>query len=181
MTAKAEANAFFFQDFIIGRPDTRLSPMTIGAAGVKIYQNLRHAQIINTTIEADIRPLRWLQWENRMTYSYGKESTGARLPLIAPLSYMGGLRFLWRNIEAEGGVRMAARNNRCGIEYGETPIAGYAIWHLNIGGHCQLGRVGTDIHLGIENLFDRYYSTYSDWNHIPQKGRNIYVNASFQL
>ena len=181
VTTKAEANAFFFQDFIIGRPDTRLSPMTIGAAGVKIYQNLRHAQIVNTTIEADIRPFRWLQWENRMTYSYGKESTGARLPLIAPLSYLSGLRILWRNIEAEGGVRMAACNSHCGTEYGESPTDGYAVWHLNIGGHFQLGKIGTDLHLGVENLFDRYYSTYSDWNHIPQKGRNIYVNVSFQL
>ena len=176
-----EANAFFFQDYIIGRPDTRLSPMTIGAAGVKIYQNLRNAQIVNTTLTADIRPLRWLQWENRITYSYGKESTGARLPLIAPLSYLGSLRFHWKDIEAEGGVRMAARNSHCGTAYGETPTPGYAVWHLNIGSHFQLGRVGTDLHLGVENLFDRYYSTYSDWNHIPQKGRNIYINVSFQI
>lgn len=84
-------------------------------------------------------------------------------------------------IEAEGGVRMAARNSHCGAEYGETPTPGYAVWHLNIGSHFMLGKVATDLHLGIENLFDRYYSTYSDWNHIPQKGRNIYVNVTFQI
>ena len=181
MAVKAEANAFFFQDYIIGRPDTRLSAMTIGAAGVKIYQNLRYARIVNTMFSADIKPFSWLLWENRLSYSYGSESTHARLPLIAPLSYLGSLKFAWHNFEAEGGVHMAARNTHCGTEYGELPTAGYAVWHLNVGTRLQFRKVTANLHVGIENLFDRHYSTYSDWNHIPQKGRNIYVNTSFQL
>ena len=178
---KAETNAFFFQDYIIGRPDSRLSPMTIGAAGVKVYQNLKHAQIVNASLMADFRLASWLLFENRVAYSYGRENTGARLPLIAPLSYLGSLRFSWKYLEAEGGVKMASRNSHCGTEYGETPTAGYAVWHLNIGGQLRLGQVIANLHLGIENLFDRYYATYSDWSHIPQKGRNIYVNTSFQF
>ena len=181
MAVKAEANAFFFQDYIIGRPDIRLSAMTIGAAGVKIYQNLRYARIVNTMFSADIKPFSWLLWENRLSYSYGSESTHARLPLIAPLSYLGSLKFAWHNFEAEGGVHMAARNTHCGTEYGELPTAGYAVWHLNVGTRLQFRKVTANLHVGIENLFDRHYSTYSDWNHIPQKGRNIYVNTSFQL
>ncbi len=181
LAVKAEANAFFFQDYIIGRPDSRLSAMTIGAAGVKIYQNLRYAKIVNTTFSTDIKPFSWLLWENRLTYSYGSESTHARLPLIAPLSYWGSLKFAWHNFEAEGGVHMAARNTHCGTEYGELPTAGYAVWHLNVGTRIQFRSVIANLHFGIENLFDRHYSTYSDWNHIPQKGRNIYVNTSFQL
>ena len=129
---KAETNAFFFQDYIIGRPDSRLSPMTIGAAGVKVYQNLKHAQIVNASLMADFRLASWLLFENRVAYSYGRENTGARLPLIAPLSYLGSLRFSWKYLEAEGGVKMASRNSHCGTEYGETPTAGYAVWHLNI-------------------------------------------------
>jgi iron complex outermembrane receptor protein len=181
LAVKAEANAFFFQDYIIGRPDSRLSAMTIGAAGVKIYQNLRYARIVNTTFSTDIKPFSWLLWENRLTYSYGSESTHARLPLIAPLSYWGSLKFAWHNFEAEGGVHMAARNTHCGTEYGELPTACYAVWHLNVGTRIQFRSVIANLHFGIENLFDRHYSTYSDWNHIPQKGRNIYVNTSFQL
>ena len=176
-----EGNAFFLQNYIIGRPDTRLSAMTIGAAGVKVYQNLPSAQIINATLTADYAPLRWLTWKNRLSYSYGRESSGARLPLIAPLTYQGSLQFLWRNITAQCGVRMATRNSHCGTLYGETSTPGYAVWNLNIGGHFRLGRVSYDLNLGVENLFDCHYSTYSDWNHIPQKGRNIYVNTAFQL
>ena len=155
--------------------------MTIGAAGVKVYQNLKHSQIVNASLQADFHLAPWLLFENRVAYSYGQESTSARLPLIAPLSYLGSLRFRWKYMEAEGGVKMASRNSHCGTEYGETPTAGYAVWHLNIGGQVRLGQFIANLNFGIENLFDRYYSTYSDWNHIPQKGRNIYVNTSFQF
>ena len=37
------------------------------------------------------------------------------------------------------------------------------------------------IRAGVENLFDKQYATYADWNHIPQKGRNIYMNLTFEL
>ena len=181
LSVKGEVDAFFFHDYIIGRPDTRLSAMTLGAAGVKIYQNLSYAQIVNASLTADYRPVEWLEWSNRIAYAYGKESRGERLPLIAPLSYQGSLRLRWSNLDAEGGVRMASRNSHCGKDYGETPTSGYAVWHLNVGGHFNIGEVGADLHLGVENLFDRHYSTYSDWNHIPQKGRNVYVNASFRI
>ena len=181
LTVKGETDAFFFHDYIIGRPDTRLSAMTLGAAGVKIYQNLSYAQIVNASFTADYKPVKWLEWSNRIAYGYGRESRGERLPLIAPLSYQGSIRVRWSNLDAEGGVRMASRNSRCGKDYGETPTSGYAVWHLNVGGHFNIGEVGTNLHLGVENLFDRHYSTYSDWNHIPQKGRNVYVNASFRI
>ena len=148
---------------------------------VKIYQNMSYAQIVNVSLTADYRPVKWLEWSNRIAYGYGKESRGERLPLIAPLSYLGSLRMRWSNLDAEGGVRMASRNKNCGKAYGETLTSGYAVWHINVGGHFNIGGVGTDLHLGVENLFDRRYSTYSDWNHIPQKGRNVYVNVAFQI
>ena len=175
-----EANAFFFSNYIIGRPDTRLSAMTLGAAGVKVYQNLASARIVNASLTADCRLAKGLQWENRLSWSYGSESTGARLPLIAPLSYQSALRLSWKTINAEGGVQTAARNSHCGAFYGETPTAGYAVCHLSVGTRWQWGNVGADLRLGVENLFDRHYSTYSSWNHIPQKGRNIYANATLQ-
>ena len=178
---KAEGNAFFFSDYIIGRPDDRFSPMTIGAAGVKVYQNLSSAQIVNATLTAAWSPFEPLRWENRLTYSYGRESTGARLPLIAPLTYVGTLRYTRGSLEAEAGVRMASRNSRCGTEYGETPTSGYAVWHVNAAYLLRLGTVAAELRAGVENIFDRHYSTYSDWNHIPQKGRSVYANVTLQF
>jgi iron complex outermembrane receptor protein len=33
--------------------------------------------------------------------------------------------------------------------------------------------------IGVENIFDRFYTTYSDWNKIPRSGRNFFLNLSF--
>lgn len=181
LEVKAEANAFFFADYIIGRPDTRLSPMTIGAAGVKIYQNMHSAQIINSTLSVLWRFMPALQWENSLTYSYGRESSHSCLPLIAPLTYSGTLRYNRGNLMLEGGVRAASRKSVCASEYGETPTAGYAVWHADLGYSFVISSVTTELRIGTENIFNKYYSTYSDWNHIPQKGRNFYANITFNL
>ena len=52
-----------------------------------------------------------------------------------------------------------------------------------IAANYQLSILNSQLALrfGIENLFDKRYTTYADWCDIPQKGRNIYVNLSFEL
>ena len=179
--ARLEVNAFLFQNYIIGTPDDRLSPMTIGAAGVKVYQNLKNAQIVNASLVFNIKPLPWLRWNNRVSYSYGKESTGARLPQIAPLTYTTALKVLLQNWEGELGGELVSRQDNYSSKYGETPTPGYAVWRISAGYQFPIYSVLANIHIGVDNLFDRYYSTYSDWNHIPQKGRNIYINVSLQI
>lgn len=178
---KAETDAFFFSDYIIGLPDSRLSAMTIGAAGVKVYQNLRSACIVNSTLSLVLHPIASLSVDNRLVYSYGKENTGSRLPLIAPLTYNGNVRYSYKSLTAGLGVRMAARNSNYSEKYGETSTPGYAVWNVDFDYRLSLGRVLVDLRLGAENIFNRYYSTYSDWNHIPQKGRNVYFNTVFRF
>jgi iron complex outermembrane receptor protein len=36
-----------------------------------------------------------------------------------------------------------------------------------------------NVRLGVENIFDTYYSTFSSWNNIPSKGRNLVLNLNF--
>ncbi len=181
LDASIEANTFFFSNYIIGIPDSRLSPMTIGAAGVKVYQNLSDARIVNVSARLNGQILPWLRWENRISYSYGKESAGDRLPMIAPFSVTSTLKMQFTDVEAEGGVELVDRHRDYSKKYGETPTSGYAVWHLSMGYRLTLGYVVAHIHVGVENLLDKRYSTYADWNHIPQKGRNIYANFTLQL
>ena len=174
---KAEVDAFFFTDYIIGQPDSRLSAMTIGAAGVKVYRNLRNAQIVNSNLKMTWHPIAPLVIDNSITYSYGKENTGSRLPLIAPLAYNATVRYAYKNLTAGIGTQMAARNSGCAEKYGETSTAGYAIWNADINYRLSLGKPVADLRIGVENMFNKRYSTYSDWNHIPQKGINAYFNV----
>ena len=178
---KVEGNVFFLQNYIIGKPDLRLSAMTIGAAGVKIYQNLNNARIVNVTFQGNWYILHWIRLENRLTYSYGVESTNSYLPLIAPLSYHGALKASFEKWEVEVGMEAADKHSKYSEKYGETETPGYEVFHFSAGHHLKFKDFSVDLHAGIENVLDRKYTTYSDWNHILKKGRNIFINASFTL
>lgn len=178
---KVEANVFLFQNYIIGKPDSRLSPMTIGAAGVKIYQNLNNARIMNIIVTGNYNIYDWLRLENCFRYSYGVESTGSHLPLIAPFTYNGAIKTVMDKFEAEAAAECAANHSDYSAKYGETQTPGYVVFRISAGYHLDFKSFSVDIHTGIENILDRKYTTYSDWNHILEKGRNIFVNASFTI
>lgn len=179
--ARLETNAFFFSNYIIGRPDDRLSAMTIGAAGVKIYQNLSSAQVLNVYGTVLLKLLPLTTWEHRIGYSYGRDHTGTPLPLIAPLNYSSVVRYTGRRLEFEAGTELVARQHRYSARYGERPTPAYAVWHASAGWRFGVRGAAADLHIGVENLFDRRYTTYSDWNHLPQKGRSFYANLALQL
>lgn len=181
LSLKLDANAFFFSNYIIGGPDERLSAMTLGAAGVKIYRNLSGARIANFSATGDWHICDLLALHARLDYAVGTESTGARLPLIAPLTGRTSLRLTLRRLVVEGGIRLAARHTDYSPKYGETPTPGYGVCDLHAHYPLRLGSSTLHLRLGVENLLDRHYTTYSDWNHIPQKGRNLFANASLSL
>ena len=44
-----------------------------------------------------------------------------------------------------------------------------------------MGANQMNVKLGVENIFDINYTTYSDWNNIPRMGRNLFINLSYHL
>lgn len=83
--------------------------------------------------------------------------------------------------EAEAAAEWAANHSDYSAKYGETQTPGYVVFRISAGYHLDFKSFSVDIHTGIENILDRKYTTYSDWNHILEKGRNIFVNASFTI
>ena len=172
-----DANAFFFTNYIIGQFETRLSPMTVAAEGVKVYGNIDHATIANASLFAEWKPVKGLRWSVKGTYSLGRDDEGENLPLIAPLSYQSRLSYSTGALSVLAEVKGHARQAKYGKKYGETETAAWTILNLSA---TYSWRIIT-LRVGIENLFDKYYATYADWCHIPQKGRNIYLNLAFEF
>ena len=176
-----DANVFFFYNYIIGQFERRLSAMTVGAEGVKVYGNISHATIANISLTTEWQPIKGLRWMTKGTYSLGRDGEGGTLPLIAPLSYQTRLSYVIARLNLTAELKGHAHQSKCGWKYGETPTAAWAI--VNISGARQFTVLNTQVcvRAGIENLFDRNYATYADWCHIPQKGRNIYMNLTLEL
>ena len=181
LTIGLDANAFFFYNYIIGQFEDRLSAMTVGAEGVKVYGNLDHATIVNTSLKVEWKPIKGLSWLAKATYSVGRDDEDDNLPLIAPLTYRSRLNYTTKSFGVQAEVQGNARQAQYGKKYGETETSAWTVVNLSANWHLTVGSGQLALRLGVENLFDRYYATYADWCHIPQKGRNIYVNLSLEL
>ncbi len=172
----ADANIFLFKNYIIGHFEQRLSAMTVGAEGVKVYGNLDHATIANLSLTAGLEG-RFLQLDGKVSYSSGRDNQGDALPLIAPIAWQTHLDLAKGSWSGQIEVKGNGRQRVWGIKYGETASARWAILNLS----AQYRYRYLSVRAGVENLLDKFYATYADWNDIPQKGRNVYVNLTIEI
>jgi iron complex outermembrane receptor protein len=172
-----DANAFFFTNYIIGQFEPRLSAMTVDAEGVKVYGNISHATIANFSLTSQWQIQPWLTWNARLGYSLGRDDEGVALPLISPFVYNTGLSIRLGYFQGKAELQGNARQNKYGKKYGETPTAAWTVCNLS----ATYAWPHITLRAGVENLLDKRYATYADWCDIPQKGRNIYMNLSFEL
>ena len=176
-----DGNVFLFSNYIIGQFETRLSPMTVGAEGVKVYGNISHATIANASLTAEWLLTERLRWNGKVKYSTGRDADGDALPLISPVSWQTEFQYHYKRLQVGAVVKGSARQSNYGEKYGETAAKAWTIVNLSAAYQISNLKPQISIRLGVENLFDKQYATYADWNHIPQKGRNIYMNLTFTL
>jgi iron complex outermembrane receptor protein len=176
-----EASYFYFSNYIIGKPEEAYSHMTLGASGVKAYTNLEHAQIFNAELFYRQPLLKSLNFTNKVTYSFGADDSSNPLPLIAPVSFTSQLNFNVKKFYADLVFNGAANQNRYSPEYGEDLTPAYGILSTSAGYELPIKKTTFSFKVGVENLLDSNYSTYSDWNNIPRKGRNIYFNININI
>lgn len=176
-----DANAFLFSNYIIGQFEPRLSAMTVAAEGVKVYGNLSSASVLNASLTSLWHPLRALTAETTLSIARGTDNVGDPLPLIAPFSY--SLRLLYTNslFLLRGVLRGHARQTNYGAKYGETQTSAWTVVDITAESDLKwlTGKsIDSTLRLGVENLFDHRYTTYSDWCGIPQKGRNFFISLT---
>lgn len=170
---KVSGAYFHLRDYIIGRPDSSLSVMTIGASGVKIYEQLPYAGIFSTDLDTRYRITPQWSWRGRLSCQRGTGKNAGNLPLMQPLTYLSGLTFSTGKYTAELALNGAAKQKYYSPDFGETPASSYRVLHLS--GTAKFGSFL--LKAGVENLLDTYYSTYTDWNRIPRMGRNVFFHV----
>ncbi|WP_310992449.1 TonB-dependent receptor plug domain-containing protein [Aequorivita marina] len=177
----AAANYFYVVDYIIGKVDNSLSTMTIGADGVKIYTNLAHAELFNTSISGRYSISNAFKLTADLSYHRGIDDKGDNLPLISPISYNAALDFYKNQYSASLSVAGAGAQTNYNPAYGETKTAAYAILSASFGKRFFINENDLFVKAGIQNIFDANYSSYTDWNNIPRMGRNIYATISYSI
>src|SRR5699024_933708 len=104
---------------------------------------------------------------------------GTRLPLMQPFGYAAKLRYGKNDFFGEIAISGSTKN-RNSIEFGEIQKSGYLITNMAFSNNFKLGKQTLVGKVGVENLFDKYYTTFEDWFGIPRMGRNVFANLIFK-
>ncbi|HLS10567.1 MAG TPA: hypothetical protein VK050_00240 [Flavobacteriaceae bacterium] len=177
----ADANFFHIYNYIIGVPIPDVSPMAHGADGVKMYENLSYAQILHTSLSAryflsDAFTINW-----QVAYYKGQDNERENLPLISPISFKSSLVFVKNLYNASLTMQGAGTQSKFNPKYGESETDAYTIFSADFGKYIFFDNNNLLVKVGVENIFDKEYSTYNDWSNIPRMGRNFYVNLTFSF
>ncbi len=175
-SAKLSGSYFRIIDYIIGRPKSGLSVMTIGASGVKIYEQLKYANIFNSSIDVSYQIRKGLLWTSRLGYRRGSGEQVKYLPLMQPFTYGSGITYSVKTFSADASVEGAGKQNRFNPEFGEMELPAYTVFNLSASNHFKIGARTITLKAGVENLLDKNYTTFADWNRLPRMGRNVFVN-----
>jgi iron complex outermembrane receptor protein len=122
-----------------------------------------------------------LRWHGRLTWASGRDDENDPLPLISPVAYRTGIDFSAGRWTAQVLVEGNGTQTHFGEKYGETRTDAYTVAGLNGQYHIPLKTSSLTLRAGVENLFDKRYTSYSDWRDIPQKGRNVYASLLWTL
>jgi iron complex outermembrane receptor protein len=169
------------QDFIIGFIDPSLSSMTIGANGVKKYENIPYATLTGIELSAMIMAVKQVFFVTTLRCTYGIDNNAQPLAMIPPLKNIGSIRFQPGRLSLQAEYEAAASQKRVNTEAGEDATNGYLIFHGRLGFNMDIFRINSDLQVGVENILDKKYHEHLDWGNIPRPGRNIYATIKFSF
>lgn len=178
---KISASYFHIYDYIIGIPDASVAPMTIGANGIKVYTALDYATILSSDFTVSYQLSDFWIWKGQFVYNLGKDNENNGLPFMSPFNYMTSLGFRPGKFSSELQLKGNATQTQYNAFYGEDKTPDYAIVNANFGYKFTFEKSKMMLNMGVENMFDANYTTYTDWKNLPRMGRNIFINLMFQF
>lgn len=179
--SRFSASYFHVLDYIVGKKDPSALPMTIGASGIKRYTALDYTTLFNTDLDLTYDFTNTLKANAQLAYNYGKGNDGNYLPFISPFRYKLAIQYAKNQFRADIIANGNSKHASNAIEYGENQTSAYMIFGFHTGYSFQFEKTSLDLHAGIDNIFDKYYTTFADWNKIPRTGRNVFLNVEYRF
>ena len=170
---------FHINDYVIGEIDPNANAMTIGANGVRVYRAMPYADILNSYADFSYEISKRWKLKAVLGYNYGKGSNGENLPLINPVSY--NVQLAYKTSQFNAAVQWSGNGQQTAYSpfYGEDLTPAYQVLNLMLGNAINFDSSRIVFKYGVENILDRRYSTFADWNNVLRPGRNFFVNASY--
>jgi len=169
----------YLPDYIFAKTAENVLPMTPGANGVKVYENISFATFAggDVTILGNLSPA--FRLVNTTKYTVAKDDSKNPLPLIPPLTNITTLQYwkkLW-NIQVE--CEAALPQEKINPSFGEDTTPGFAV--INLRGGYTFRKQRLLVNGGLENVLDTFYHSHLDWGNIPRPGRNLYASLTLSF
>ncbi|GAB5556568.1 MAG: hypothetical protein SchgKO_07810 [Schleiferiaceae bacterium] len=172
------ANQYY--DYIFG-DSTSYSTMTIGANGVRQYQNSGTAFQTGLDVRVEKSFSNGIFLSSRSTVQYSALENGDAIPLTPPL--VQDLTLGWKNNTWEARIDqvLVADQQRANTALNEMLTPGYQTTALALGYTRSLGGNSLRLEIGVNNLFNMNYVDALDWMPIIHPGRNYSISLNYSL
>ena len=168
-------------NYILGVYQSGLSTMTMGANGVKNFENIPFALIAGLEAGIIYKAANNTEVISTIKYTYGADNNNNSLALIAPFKNINSIRKQLKKWSVQGDAEWATAQNRISETAKESATKAFATFNVRSSYSDKLFRKMFRIDFGIENIFDAVYKEHLDWGTINRPGRNGYVQLSVLL
>ncbi|PWJ43913.1 TonB-dependent receptor [Sediminitomix flava] len=179
LSLSLKAFNYWVSNTILGVIEPDYDRMTIGANGVKSYQNIGNSMLTGLQFGSVWKPIKALEWNVTASYQKGELENGEPLPFIQPFTLQNTLFFRHENLFTQLDYTFAATQNQINTDVGEVATSSYHLINLRIGFEGKLATNNYRVEGGIDNLTDTAYRNHLDWGGINRMGRNIHLGLSY--
>ena len=165
-------------NYILGIYQPGLSTMTMGANGVKSFDNIPFALLAGAEAGLVYKAENNTEIVSTIKYAYGADNNNNPLALIAPLKNITSVRKNLNKWTIQVDAELAKAQNRISLASKETTTSGYTTFNIRSSYSDKLLHKLFRIDYGIENIFDAAYKEHLDWGNINRPGRNGYIQLS---
>lgn len=179
----AKTSLFHIRNYIVGKIANIRggSAMMYGSNGLKAYQSLLYANQCNVSLDFQYQFLQNWTSKGTLAYAYGKDFEGENLPFIRPVTYQLSMAYKYKQFSCQAMLTGDLKQHYYNPDYGEDATDAYTLVSISTDYVLPIKKQQFYFQLGVENLFDQYYSTYADWRNFPRMGRNVYVGVKYEF
>jgi len=175
------AYAFGFDQYMFALADTTLSTMTIGANGVKVYQNTGKTFIVGSEIMITMLPRTSFPFTVSMNYRYGENEDFGYLPQMSPFEIRTLNQFNWDKMSFGVESKYASRYTRASTAFGELQSNEYWLLNMHYNYRMALRQTELDFQIAATNVLNETYTSHLNWGGIKQRGRNIEFRITYRF
>ncbi len=179
---KAKVFTYLFQDYITGIIHENYNTMTIGASGVKVYNNLPSARLYGADFNINLDIIEHLRIGSSNSFTYAYDNKHRALPLIPPFKSSNSLTYKRSSYAfyVEGIFSLAQMHVNHEF-YGESTTPSYFLANIGLRKEFTLKTSSIFVNLRLNNVFDKKYHQHLDIMQVPRLGRNLIVQISYEF